>query len=230
MSRPAPINSIAQSAISEITSERRRLFLRPQIALTPDEVRLVSCRTVCTSRREARSAGASPNRIADNTQTANVNARAARPMPTSFTLGTPCGPRSRTQCKARNATAMPKAPPVNARSTLSVSNWRTIRARVAPSAVRTAISFWRATPRDSCRFARLTHAISRTKATAPSNRYNVRRTLPTTCSRSGTIPNVRPPLVGYTSGNSCRRCAVMVSISACACCTETPGFSLPMML
>lgn len=108
-------------------------------------------------------------------QIENVNVSAAKPMPTSCTLGTLCGPSSRTQCKARNTRATPNEPPANASNMLSVSNWRTIRGRVAPSAVRTAISFWLATPRESCRLARFTHAISRTKPTAPNNRYKVRR-------------------------------------------------------
>ena len=36
-----------------------------------------------------------------------------------------------------------------------MSNWQTIRPRLAPIARRTAISFWRALPRASCRLATL---------------------------------------------------------------------------
>ena len=49
---------------------------------------------------------------------------------------------------------------------LSVINCRTNRTRLAPSAVRTAISRARSEPRASNRFARLTQAISRTNANA----------------------------------------------------------------
>ena len=46
----------------------------------------------------------------------------------------------------------------------SISNWRTMRPRLAPSAVRTAISRRRAVPRASSRLAMFAHAISRTAA------------------------------------------------------------------
>ena len=60
-------------------------------------------------------------------------------------------------------TAVPRPPPHSASTTLSVSSWRTIRPRPAPSAVRTAISRARAAPRASSRFATLPHAISSTR-------------------------------------------------------------------
>jgi hypothetical protein len=42
----------------------------------------------------------------------------------------------------------PNTPPRPASTKLSVSTWRTMRQRLAPSAVLTAISRWRATARD----------------------------------------------------------------------------------
>ena len=55
-------------------------------------------------------------------------------------------------------------------STPSVRNWRTMRPRPAPSAIRTAISGRRTEPRASRRPATLVHAISSTSNTAASER------------------------------------------------------------
>jgi len=44
----------------------------------------------------------------------------------------------------QRARSRPKAPPITDNKTLSVSNWRAIRQRLAPTAVRIAISFLRA--------------------------------------------------------------------------------------
>ena len=71
-----------------------------------------------------------------------------------------------------------------------------MRPRVAPMAARTAISFCRARARESSRLATLAHAMSSTKPTAATSTTSERRTSPTTCSPSGTIPNVSPPLGG----------------------------------
>ena len=54
-----------------------------------------------------------------------------------------------------------------------------MRKRLAPSAVRTAISLRRAVERASSKFAMFAQAISRTKATAPRSTSNDRRTSPT---------------------------------------------------
>ena len=58
-------------------------------------------------------------------------------------------------------------------SMLSVSNWRTRRARLAPSARRTAISLRRSAARASIILATLAQAISRTMP--PSTRKNSRK-------------------------------------------------------
>ena len=60
-----------------------------------------------------------------------------------------------------------RTPPATASSTLSVSSCRTMRPRLAPRAARTAISRWRASARESSRFATFAQAISSTNATAP---------------------------------------------------------------
>ena len=64
--------------------------------------------------------------------------------------------------------ATPSGAAASAISTLSVSSWRTMRPRPAPSAERTAISRCRTVALDSSRFATLAHAISSsTRLTAP---------------------------------------------------------------
>ena len=55
-------------------------------------------------------------------------------------------------------------------------------ARPAPSAVRTAISDWRALERTSRRFATLTQPMSSTNATPPCSIRSVGRTGSTRCS------------------------------------------------
>src|SRR5215510_14196953 len=58
------------------------------------------------------------------------------------------------------AIAIPSNAPDTHRMKLSVSNCRMIRLRVAPNAVRTEISRWRPTARESSRLATLAQAIS----------------------------------------------------------------------
>ena len=98
--------------------------------------------------------------------------------------------------------------------TASVSNWRTMRARVAPSARRTAISRRRDVPRPSSRLATLAHAIARTNPTAPSRTPSGRVTGPKNCSRSGTMA---APRFASLSGYSCARRAARTSASRRAC-------------
>src|ERR1700722_3359541 len=60
-------------------------------------------------------------------------------------------------------------PPINARRALSVSNWRMMRPRPAPSVARRVISRSRVAERARTRFATLTQAIKRTRTTAPNS-------------------------------------------------------------
>ena len=64
------------------------------------------------------------------------------------------------------ASGSPITAPMIASATLSVASCRTIRCRVAPSAVRSATSRARAAPRASNRFATFAQAMSSTSATA----------------------------------------------------------------
>jgi hypothetical protein len=61
------------------------------------------------------------------------------------------------------AISTPSAPPMSASTTLSASICRTRRQRPAPSAMRTAISRWRAVARASSRLATFAQAMSSTK-------------------------------------------------------------------
>ena len=89
-----------------------------------------------------------------------------------------------------------------------------------------ATSFWRPAARVSSRFATLAQALSSTKTTDPSNTSMARRTSPTTWSSSPVtvMPKVRSRL------SFCRMRLAMMSMSACACRTVTPGFSFAIKL
>ena len=76
--------------------------------------------------------------------------------------------QQRRECRAQ-PTSRPSAPPASDSRTLSVSSWRTMRPRAAPSAARIAISRWRPVARTSSRLATFAQAISSTKPTAPSS-------------------------------------------------------------
>src|ERR1017187_7945646 len=95
------------------------------------------------AHRPAAGAGAMPNRklLASEIATAKAS------TPGSSASDTVCerswGIRFFRKLKHQSASNMPSKPPPTASSALSVSIWRTMRARAAPSAVRTAISRWR---------------------------------------------------------------------------------------
>ncbi len=117
-------------------------------------------------------------------------------------------------------------PPTAARARLSTSSWRTMRARVAPRARRSAISRRRVLARASSRFATLLHATSRTRATIVISMPTASRTFPPFGPRraSATVSTrtVRPRLsVGY----SCSSWLASVVMLARACSTLTPGSS-----
>ena len=71
------------------------------------------------------------------------------------------------------AISHPSTPPVIDSNTLSTSNCRITRQRLAPRAARMEISRDRPTARPSNRFATLAHAINSTNATAPRSAVNM---------------------------------------------------------
>ncbi len=106
------------------------------------------------------------------------------------------------------------------------------RPRPAPSDRRTAISFCRAAARASSRFATLAHAISSTRptiviSTPPALTMLSRKPGLIVACASGTSVTLRP---WFSFGYSCSSWRAIVFRFASACCTETPGFSRPVML
>ena len=88
---------------------------------------------------------------------------------------------------------MPPRPPSEASSTLSVSNWRTSRARSAPIDSRTAISCRRAVARASSRLATLAQAMSSTSPTMAIS------TLPASTSCCWNCGGNVPSVIGRTA-------------------------------
>jgi hypothetical protein len=117
------------------------------------------------------------------------------------------------------------APPKLANTRLSVSNWRIIRPRLAPSAVRMTKSRCRALVRTSNKLATLAQAISNTKPTAPNKTNKAGRTGPTSWSRNGITAT---PMSRFVTGYCAPRRAAIDCISSFACATVRPGFRRPM--
>ncbi len=111
----------------------------------------------------------------------SVKPRTFRSILASFTSGT-AGPSSIRKRTPAKATSSPAAAPISARTTLSVSDCCSRRIGAAPSAKRSAVSFWRATPRARSRLATLLQAITRTKRIAPTSTWRTGRTAATVCA------------------------------------------------
>ena len=75
-----------------------------------------------------------------------------------------------------------------------MSNWRTIRERVAPKETRTAISFSRPIARASCRLATLAQAM--------------RRTMPTTVKSTADTTGRKEPISTSMKGSDFRGAAM----------------------
>ena len=90
------------------------------------------------------------------------------------------------------ATRSPSRPPASASRVVSAKSCRTMRARLAPRAARTAISLRRPSVRASTRLATFAQAISRTHPTAPSSTSSAGRTSPTRSSCSGMTAAPQP--------------------------------------
>ena len=103
----------------------------------------------------------------------------------SDSLGNESGSLAAAACTRTTARAAPAAPPIQLNARLSVSNCRNIVLRAAPSARRTPNSRLRPAALTKSKFARLTHAMSRISATAPSRMRRRGRALWITSSRRG---------------------------------------------
>ena len=128
------------------------------------------------------------------------------------------------------APTRPRAPPIEARSSDSVSTCRTMRRRPAPSETRTAISCWRAAPRASSRPPMLAHASSSRMPTiaissdsGPPN-WSVSGVESPARAERHVDRHVSPLRIALRQA---RRCSTASStrISARACAIEAPGFT-----
>ena len=112
---------------------------------------------------------------------------------------------------------------------LSVSNCRTTRPLVAPSAARRPISFSRLAAWASRRLARFTQAIRSTRPTIPiiippASAICVRLFTPTAASARGVSATLR---LALSFGYALSRCVAMVFSDASAAATLTPSFNRP---
>ncbi len=132
---PAPISRTNDSATSEITSALRVRCFMGLPPVRPAPCFRVSLRLVLVNCN----AGTIPIMMPATNDTRRVKPRARVSIPISLETGRP--PSRTSILLPHTASARPSSPPVTARRTLSVSSCRTSRARPAPSAIRTAISF-----------------------------------------------------------------------------------------
>ena len=188
ISSPAPVSRMTASAISAMAKA-----LRAPCRMFPEPLRPPSFSTSCRLVADACIAGSAPNSNPVNTETPMVNHSTAASMPMRSFIGNCIGVSFSRASRPTYASPKPSAPPTNARITLSVSICRTVRQRLAPSAVRIAISFCRAAARASSRFAIFAHAISNTNPTANSSTTNGRRTSPSIASFRGIVSTYQPP-------------------------------------
>ena len=125
----APINSTRASEISLTTSSERAFPSRNPV---PERLPL-SLSVEFTSEREALKAGSSPKRMPVSNETPRVkpSTRQSMPMAEPFSpmRGRPAGLTASSARMPTKPRAMPRMPPARESNTLSVSNWRTMRAR-----------------------------------------------------------------------------------------------------
>ena len=160
--RPAPTSSIVASA-SSAAARPLRTSARP----CPAEDRSACFSDRVSSVFAIDQAGARPNNNPVSTVIPRANTTTVLSMVTVGNGRTPKGRPTLISRTAQTATAIPRRPPIEASTRLSTSSCLSRRLRLAPSAVRTAISRSRAIARLSNRFATLAHAISSTHATPP---------------------------------------------------------------
>ena len=216
MSKPAPTSNTTANAISVITSALRVRCA----ARRPLELRTLSLSICPISTPAEWNAGTSPNSRPVSTAIATEKASTRPSIATFSRRGKPLGPNATIASTIHAASAPPMIAPASERRTLSVTSWRTIRPRPAPSAVRTAISVSRPAARTSSRLATLAHAMRSTNVTAPNIVSSVPRTSPTSdrCSSSAV-----PPKFAFDFGNSCFSRAPTAAMSRFAAVSDTPG-------
>jgi hypothetical protein len=135
----------------------------------------------CTSVLLARRAGKTPNNKAVSIEMPAVKTKTLASHPTGLKRGMPSGRSASSPFMLKATRAAPTAPPARLSTTLSTTNCRMRRPRVAPSAVRTASSRSRSLVRPSRRLATLTQATRSTKPTAPTSKSSAGRMLSVSC-------------------------------------------------
>ena len=106
------------------------------------------------------------------------------------------------------------------RTPASVTKWRTMRAREAPSASRTDSSRRRDSVRTSSRLTTLMQAMTSSSAAPPSSSHSVGRMSPTMASASGPT---KAPWSRFESGYWRSSCRAITAIAAPASAMVTPG-------
>ena len=188
--------------------------------------RALSLSAVINCARLACRAGASPKSSAVTNETPSVNKRTGWSIATFASSGMESGgTMARMTRKAPKASAAPRTPPNVESSTLSVSNWRMSRPRVAPSEARSAISRCLVAARESKRFETLAQAISRSMPTAPKRIQSTSRSPLGKVSLNESKPTRH--FSGKAAGSRCLRSAMMGRRSVSACASVTPGFKRP---
>ena len=159
-SRPAVKSSTTVRAVSATMKRRWRRWREP-----PTAPRALSLRSLLMSGRATRRAGARPKSRPVSSERPRVNRSRCGLMAMGCGGAPLAATRAESGSRANQASSRPAKPPSRASTTLSARSRRTIRAALAPRAMRTAISVWRVAARASRRLATLAHAIRSTSAT-----------------------------------------------------------------
>jgi hypothetical protein len=105
---------------------------------------------------------------------ATENARTEALMRMTDSAGKESGDSNRGSRASQYDAATPRTAPVQEMTSASTSNWRTMRQRLAPIAVRIASSCWRVRPRASRRMEQLAQPMMSSRTTPASRSPSVR--------------------------------------------------------
>ena len=221
MSSPAPASSTSDKVIWATASAFRMWCPRTPVCACP-----ASRSASLIPMRAVSHAGANPNvrPVSKETAVVKTTMRQSRWIGLMWSV---LGISSTIAESVHWAPRIPSVPPKIASTRLSVSDCRTIRQRLAPSAARTAISRSRLEARERSRFDTFAQVIRSTKPTAPSKTARVGRIALERSSRTGTKFTPHPV---SKSGYTFVKLATRPFISVCACVRLTPGLSLPIAL
>src|SRR5213082_55800 len=126
------------------------------------------------SLRERRNAGARPKRIPQSSASATENERMGAFMRMTDSAGKESGDSTKGSRASQYDPATPRTAPVQEMTSASTSNWRTMRQRLAPIAVRIASSCRRVRPRASRRMEQLAQPMMSRRTTPASRSASVR--------------------------------------------------------